>query len=389
MTVELGVGIAGLGAATAQTLPAFTTPPKGVRLAGAADLRAEARDDFARRYRLPAYDSVEKLCTAPDVDVVWVSTPNPLHCEHVLLAAAHGKHVICEKPMAVTMEQCDRMVEACAEAGVKFIQGHSKIFDSPIRALREVVVSGRLGQVIQITSWNYNNWLQRPRLASEVDTALGGGLVYRQGPHHIDIVRYLAGGMAKTVRGVTGRADPHFDTEGHFSALITFENGACATLGFNGYGYFDIVELTWNIGEGGGSVPDPRTRKPKPRVPGSLTAEAKYHWARTAGPAYDSGEGPRRMPFFGLTIVACERGHIRQSPDGLFVYTENGCEEIVVRHNAGREAELVELVAAIEERRPAFPDAAWGRATLEVCLGILQSSREGREITLAKQVPSR
>jgi predicted dehydrogenase len=389
MTIELGVGIAGLGAATEQTLPAFAAPPKGVRLAGAADLRAEARDDFARNYGLPTYDSVEKLCAAPDVHVVWVSTPNPVHCEHVLAAAAHGKHVICEKPMAVTLEQCDRMVEACAKAGVKFIQGHSKIFDSPVRAMREVVASGRLGQVLQITSWNYNNWLQRPRLATEVDTTLGGGLVYRQGPHHIDIVRYIAGGIAKTVRGVAGRADPHFDTEGHFSALIAFENGACATLGFNGYGYFDIVELTWNIGEGGGTVPDPRTRKPRPRVEGPLSAEEKYSWARTAGPAHDRGAGPRRMPFFGLTIVACERGHIRQSPDGLYVYTAEGCEELPIAHNAGREAELVELVAALEENRPAFPDAAWGRATLEVCLGILQSSREGREIALTKQVPAR
>ena len=387
MTGELGVGIAGLGAAAEQTLPAFASPPNGVRLAGAADLREEARKGFAEKYGLPTYDSVEALCAARDVDAVWVSTPNPLHCEHVLLAAGHGKHVICEKPMAVTIEQCDRMVEACARAGVKFIQGHSKIFDSPIRAIREVVASGRLGQVIQITSWNYNNWLQRPRLASEVDTAQGGGLVYRQGPHHIDIVRYIAGGMAKTVRGVAGRWDPHFDTEGNFSALITFENGAAATLGFNGYGFFDIVELTWNIGEGGGVVDDPRTRKPRPRATGPLAAAEKYQWARSEGPAHQRRQAARKMPFFGLTIVSCERGHIRQSPDGLFLYTENGCEEIVVRHNAGREAELVELIAAIEENRPAFPNAEWGRATLEVCLGILRSSREGCEMALTKQVP--
>ena len=389
MARKLGVGIAGLGAATEQTLPAFASPPDGVRLVGAADLREEARAAFAHKFGLPTYDSVAQLCEAPDVDVVWVSTPNPVHCEHVLLAASRGKHVICEKPMAVTLAQCDRMVAACAKAGVKFIQGHSKIFDSPVRALREVVASGRLGQVIQINSWNYNNWLQRPRLPSEVDTAQGGGLVYRQGPHHIDIVRYIAGGMAKTVRGVAGRWDPNFDTEGNFSALITFENGAVATLGFNGYGYFDIVELTWNIGEGGGTVDDPRTRKPKPRVTGPTPAAEKYRWAQTEGPAHERHHGPRKMPFFGLTIVACERGHIRQSPDGLFVYTETGCEEVVVRHNAGREAELIELMAALEGNRPAFPDAEWGRATLEVCLGILQSSREGREITLTKQVPAR
>ena len=389
MAGQLRVGIAGLGAATEQTLPAFKSPPPGVSLAGAADIRAEARDAFAKKYGLPTYDTVAALCAAPDVDVVWVSTPNPFHCEHVLQAAQHGKHVICEKPMAVTLDECDRMVEACAKAEVKFIQGHSKIFDSPIRAMREVVASGRLGQVIQITSWNYNNWLQRPRLPSEVDTKQGGGLVYRQGPHHVDIVRYIAGGMAKTVRGVAGRWDPNFDTEGNFSALITFENGAAATLGFNGYGYFDIVELTWNIGEGGGVVPDPRMRTPKPRVTGPTPALDKYRWAQTEGPAHERHIGARKMPFFGLTVVACERGHIRQSPDGLYLYTEKGCEDVPIRSNAGREAELVELTSALVENRPGFPNAEWGRATLEVCLGILQSSRENREIALSRQVPSR
>jgi phthalate 4,5-cis-dihydrodiol dehydrogenase len=132
----------------------------------------------------------------------------------------------------------------------------------------------------------------------------------------------------------------------------------------------------------------PRTRKPRPRAIGPLAPTEKYRLARTEGPAHERPQDARKMPFFGLTVVACEHGHIRQSPEGLFLYTENGCEEVVVCQNAGREAELVELSSAIEENRPAFPNAEWGRATLEVCLGILQSSREGREIALTKQVPA-
>jgi len=386
MASELRVGVAGLGSVAAQILPCFRDLP-GVRLAGAADVRKEARDDFAKVYDLPAHADVAVMCRSNDIDAVWIATPNTVHCEHAIAAAENGKHVICEKPMAVTLEQCDAMIDAAERNGVRLLQGHSKIFDSPIRAMRDVVASGRIGRVIQINSWNFNDWLQRPRLASEVDTRLGGGLVYRQGPHMVDVVRYVAGGLATCVRAVAGRHDPHFDTEGNFSALVEFEGGAVASLGFNGYGYFDITELTWGIGEGGQQRPDPRTKKPKPRRTGPMAAEDKYRYAAGAAPGevYARGE---RMPFFGLTVVSCERGAIRQSPDGLYLYTESGCEELPVARGPGRAAELIELCDALAAGKPVFPDGRWGRATLEVCLGILDSSRQRREIKLSRQVPS-
>ena len=252
--------------------------------------------------------------------------------------------------------------------------------------MRAVVTSGRLGKVIQVNSWNFNDWLQRPRLASEVDTKLGGGLVYRQGPHIVDVVRYVAGGLATSVRGIAGRWDPHFDTEGNFSAFIEFEGGASASLSINGYGHFDVTELTWGIGEGG-QQRDPRAKKPRPRRTGPLAAEDKYRYVATQaqGEVYARGE---RQPFYGLTVVSCERGVIRQSPDGLYIYGENGCEEVPVERHVGRAAELIELRDALAMGRPVFPDGTWGRATLEVCLGILDSSRQHREIVLKRQVPS-
>jgi phthalate 4,5-cis-dihydrodiol dehydrogenase len=382
----LRVGVAGLGSASAQILPCFADVP-GVALGAAADVRPEARQDFTAKYGLPTFDSVAAMCRSPEIDAVWVATPNTTHCEHTIAAAENGKHIICEKPMAVSLAECDRMIAAADKAGVLLVQGHSKIFDSPIQAIRQIVASGRLGQVIQVDSWNFNDWLQRPRLASEVDTRLGGGIVFRQGPHQVDIVRYIAGGMGKSVRGVAGRRDPHFDTEGNFSALLEFENGAVANITLNGYGYFDITELTWGVGEGGQQRSELRVPPRSPRRSGPVDPEKKYSYATTNAPATTYAKGVR-MPFFGLTLVSCERGVIRQSPDGLFLYTENGCEEIPVTKPAGRSAELVELRAALDEGRQAFPDGRWGRATLEVCLGILDSSRTHREIMLERQVPS-
>jgi phthalate 4,5-cis-dihydrodiol dehydrogenase len=84
--------------------------------------------------------------------------------------------------------------------------------------------------------------------------------------------------------------------------------------------------------------------------------------------------------------VSCENGDIRQSPDGLFVYTIEGMREVPCAPSQGRGAELLELYEAITEDRAVFPDGRWGKATLEVVLAILQSSREKREIALSHQI---
>jgi phthalate 4,5-cis-dihydrodiol dehydrogenase len=387
----LRVGVAGLGVASSQVLPAFREGAP-YALAGGADTSAEARTAFTERYGKPAFNSVADLCAKGELDAVWISTPNTVHMEHTITAARAGKHVICEKPMAVTLQQCDRMIRACEDAGVHYLQGHSKIYQAPMKAMRKVIRSGRLGRVVQIHAANFNDWLQRPRLAPELDTTKGGGIVYRQGPHIIDIVRFLGGGMVRNVRGVSGRADKYFGTEGHFSALLEFDTGATATVTFNGYGYFDVTELTWGIGESGRLQTGARAfpRADKPRLKGAADP------ARKRAVAHDRGDhGARRpsadeqhQPFFGLTVVFCEKGVIRQAPDGIYVYTQKGREEIPLAPGHGRSQEFQELVDAIAHKRPAFPDGHWGKATLEVCLAIMASGRDGKVRRLRNQFPA-
>jgi len=377
---RLRVGIAGFGVAARQIVPVFRGYD-GARLAAVADLRTDELERAREQYGVATFAGVEAMCASPEIDAVWIATPNAFHAEHVVQAARNGKHVICEKPMAISLAECDRMIEACARAGVRYVQGHSKLYDRPIRAMREVIASGELGRALQIDTWNFNDWLLRPRVASEVDTAQGGGVVYRQGPHQVDIVRYLGGGLVETVSATATRSEPAFDTEGGFSALVRFAGGAAATLSFNGYGYFNATELTWDTGEGG-QREAPRTG-PRPAPSGPLAAERKYALPRYQGE--DEAARERGQPFFGLTIVSCERGVIRQSPQGLAVYGEAGRREVVLPAERARGAELRELVDAIRADRDPFPGARWGKATLEVCLAILTSARERHEVRLAHQ----
>src|ERR1700675_370764 len=96
----LNVGVGGLGLAAASVTPALVAMPH-VNLVAGADLNPRALQTFREQYGVKTYASIEALCNDPDVDAVWIATPNTFHCPHVILAAERGKHVIVEKPMAI------------------------------------------------------------------------------------------------------------------------------------------------------------------------------------------------------------------------------------------------------------------------------------------------
>jgi phthalate 4,5-cis-dihydrodiol dehydrogenase len=391
----LRLGIAGIGIAAEQVLPNIGAIADTVRLTAVADVRAEALRAFGVRHPgVHLFDSVDALCASDDVDVVWIATPNQLHAAHAVMAAGHGKHVVCEKPMATTIDECNAIVTAVEAAGVKYVQGHSKIYYAVLRRMREVIKSGELGRVTQINTWNFNDWLIRPRTPAEERTDFGTGPVFRQAPHQIDIVRYLAGSPVSSVRAVTARREAGSpETESDYTALLTFADGAAATLVFNAQGYFDIVDLTWGIGESGYRSLNPGSIRPAERR-GPMSPEEKSRFQQDGDPygrGRDGGEDKRSLrkpPFFGLTVVHCERGVVRQSPDGVFVYDRDGRRELACGAGYLRgAAELMELADALAGEREPFLDAAWGRATLEVCVSILESAAQRRELTLNYQSP--
>src|SRR3954453_17056171 len=222
-----------------------------IELAAAADPRPEARAQFQRDFGGRAYPRLQELRADPAVEAVYVATPHQFHAEHAGLAFAAGKHALVEKPMALTLAECRGMIGAARAAGRHLIVGHSHSFDAPIRRTRELIASGTYGRLRMITAMNFTDFLYRPRRPEELDTSRGGGAVYNQAAHHADIVRLLAGGRAKTVRAQTGNWDAARPTEGAYSALITFEDGAFATVTYSGYAHFDSDEFTGWIGEGG------------------------------------------------------------------------------------------------------------------------------------------
>ena len=382
---KLRLGVAGLGRAFTVMLPTFMRDPR-LALVAAADPRPEARERFAADFSAKTYESVEELCADPAVEIVYVATPHQHHARHATLAAQHGKHVLVEKPMALTLDDCAAMIAAAKQASVHLIVGHSHSFDAPILRARELINSGEYGAVRMITALNYTDFLIRPRRPEELDTAQGGGAVFNQAAHQVDIVRLLGGGRVKTVRAATGAWDAARPTEGAYSALLTFESGAFASLTYGGYGHFDSDEFSGWVGEMG-QAKQPYARKPQGFA--SAADEAAFKSARNyGGPAYQPPAAQDLAhQHFGTIIVSCERADLRPVPNGVTIY-QNGTERLdPLPAPAVPRAEVIdELYAAVANGMPPLHDGAWAMATLEVCLAMLQSAREGRDVTLSHQV---
>jgi phthalate 4,5-cis-dihydrodiol dehydrogenase len=237
-----------------------------------------------------------------------------------------------------------------------------------------------------ISGWYFNDWLYRPRLPGELETAQGGGVVFRQGAHHFDISRLIGGGLVRSVRASAGVWDPARPTEGSYAAFLAFQDGATASLVYNGYDHFHTTELT-GVDEGGSLV------------------EARVHAAaRTALLAADDASlkgqrgfagthratRQRSASHFGLLIVSCEHGDIRQTPDGLRVYGDTEQWDVALpADSVGRDLMVSELYDAVAHGKRPLHDARWAKATLEVSLAVLESSRTQTEVALRYQVPVR
>lgn len=391
VSAAIRIGVAGLGRAFTLMLPTFTADPR-VRLVAGADPLPAARDQFTRDFGGPAFEDVERLCARDDVDVVYVATPHQFHARHAALAFAHGKHVLLEKPMAITLDECTAMIEAGQQAGRHLIVGHSHSFNRPVARVRELCERGDFGAVRMITALNFTDFLYRPRRPEELSTDAGGGVIFSQGAHQIDIVRLVGGGRLASVRASTGAWDASRPTEGAYSALLAFEGGAFAHATYSGYAHYDSDELLENIGELGqqkstGDYGAARRRLDNAR---DAAEEARLKAARNYGGAMyapPAAAAPNAWNHFGFLVVCCDRADLRPTAQGVAIYADRERSFEPLPPPAIPRVEVIdELHRAVVHGEPPVHDGAWARATLEACLAILASAQQRRDIALSLQV---
>jgi len=388
---QLKIGVIGLGRAFTLMLPTFTQDSR-IKLVASTDPIEVARAQFEKDFDAPTYNSAQALCTDPNVQAIYVASPHQFHADHVCMAAAHGKHVLVEKPMALSLDECTRMIDACHSAGVHLIVGHSHSFNAPIKRTRELIASGAYGAVKMITALNFTDFLYRPRRPEELEASAGGGVIHSQATHQIDIIRLLGGGLVKSVQAHTGNWDTTRPTEGAYSALLAFESGAFASATYSGYGHYDSDVLMGNIGEIGQSKNPQDYGAARKRLAGARTAEeeTRLKAARNyGGSLYSAAALPSALAHqhFGHIIVSCEKADLRPAAMGVEVFSDESHHLEALSSPLIPRCEVIdELYAAVMGAKPPTHSGEWARATTEVCLAILEASRTGNSQSMRHQL---
>jgi predicted dehydrogenase len=193
---------------------------------------ASRQADVARRVadelHIPrAHGSYEALLEDPEVDAVYVPLPNHLHLEWVIAAAEAGKHVLCEKPLALSAADAQRMVDACEAAGVQLMEAFMYRLHPSWQAVRELVASGRIGRLQSVQSW-FSYWNDDPTNIRN-RAAAGGGALMDIGCYAINLSRLLFGSEPERVEASCVR-DPEMGIDVLTSALLEFPGGGSATF---------------------------------------------------------------------------------------------------------------------------------------------------------------
>jgi len=391
-TSRLQLGVAGLGRAFTLMLPTLVNDPR-IQLVAATDPQTLACAQFERDFGVTCDVNFEALCANPKVQAVYIATPHQLHAAQVEMAAAYGKHVMVEKPMALTLDECSRMIEATTRAGVVLMVGHSHSFNAPILKTRQLIQSGAFGQVRMIHALNYTDFLYRPRRPEELDTQAGGGVIFSQAAHQIDIVRLLGGGLVNSVMAHTGAWDTSRPTEGAYSALLGFVGGTFASVSYNGYGHFDSDRWMDGVGELGQTKNwnDHGAARQRLANAASAAEEAQLKAARNYGASQWTGSTAlpphAQHQHFGPLIVSCEHADLRPTPQGVWIDGDFEVKLDVLEPPTLPRSEVIdELYNAIMRDKPVLHSGAWARATTAVSLAILASAQSGQIQTPTDQV---
>ena len=340
------------------------------------------------------HGSLERLIDDPDVDAVWVASPSHLHAQHAIMAMDAGKHVVVEKPFAVTLEECDAMIEASKRNNVALLAGGARLRTGrPGDAARDHLRPSRQWPRA-LTDWSFTSFMTRARERHEVDMSMGGGMPYNQGPHVLDVLSCWAAAW-RSVRAATvdtqlqGRPCP-----GYVTAFIEFEDGTPATFTYNGYGYVQNFEFLQGVRRRAGWPPG-RTRTPIVALlrAGTATEHESREFLRYAGRPRTTTL-PRPPTRAGAPATTAS-----SSPPASWVrYVSPATASTSTTTTASTTSPCPQAQPCAATRSPSCNRQSpasrrcttdVGKATIELLLALLESASTHREVELHQQVPVR
>ena len=342
MPQKLGFGIIGIGNISAFHVKCVQQI-ENCELIAVCSRSEEKAKKASQKYNVPYYSNFVELINRDDIDVVSICTPSGMHLDPALAAAQAGKHVIVEKPIEITLERADQVINACQIANVKLAVIFQNRFGEAVQRLRKAVQQGQLGKLIlgdACVKWHrsqeyYDTGGWRGTLKGD-----GGGALINQSIHTIDLLQWIMGPV-KTVYGKVGTFTHRIEGEDLGLALLTFENSAMGVI------------------EGSTSI--------YPGFPERL----EIHGEKGT------------VVLEGGKIKTWEIQGVKQKPDELeSAEKTGGASDPMAISIEGHLAQYQDFIDAIHEDREPLVNGIEGRKALEIVLAIYRSSQEGKPIHL-------
>jgi UDP-N-acetyl-2-amino-2-deoxyglucuronate dehydrogenase len=317
----------------------------GLTLAAVCDVVPERARGTGEAQGVPWFTSYEQMLRDADCDVVAVCTPSGLHPAHGILAARAGKHVISEKPMAISLEGADALVQACDDAGVHLFVVKQNRLNAPIQLVKRAIDKGRFGRLYMASCtvlWTrpQDYYDQAPwRGTWEFD----GGAFMNQASHYVDLVQWLMGPVESVV-AKTATLARRIEAEDSGAAVMRFRNGAL--------GVMQVTMLTF----------------PK-NLEGSITLLGEKGTVKVGGTAVNRVE---HWQFADYDADDKLVEQVSTNPPNVYGF--------------GHEAYYRNVLAVLRGEAPPETDGRAGRKSLELILGIYESARSGHEVPIPLRI---
>ena len=319
---------------------------EGLRLSAVADSDPERARAAGEEQRVPCYTSYTEMLSAAECDIVTIATPSGLHSAQGVAAARAGKHVITEKPMAITLDQADALVEACDAAGVKLFVVKQNRLNPAVQLLKRAVDKGRFGRIyLANTTVRWNRPQEYYDAASWRGTwEFDGGAFMNQASHYVDLIQWLLGPVESVVAKTATQARK-IEAEDSGVAVLKFRSGAL--------GVIEVNVLTY-----------PRNWE------GSITIIGERGTAKIGGTAVNKVEHWMFADY-----------------DDDDKVVESAATNPPSVYGFGHEGYYRNVLSVLRGQAQPETDGRAGRKSLELILGIYESAKTGRDVPLPLRGP--
>jgi UDP-N-acetyl-2-amino-2-deoxyglucuronate dehydrogenase len=346
--MAIGFGIVGCGLISTFHARAIADV-RGTKLVACFDTREAAAEKFAAENNCKAYTNLDAMLADPKVSIVTIATPSGAHMQPAVAAARAGKHVIVEKPLEITLKKCDRIIDACAKAGVQLGAIFPSRFHNSSIKLKRAIEAGRFGKLSlgdAYVKWYrtqayYDSGAWRGTWALD-----GGGALMNQAIHSVDLLTWLMGPVVEIQANAATLAHVRFVVEDTVVATLRFANGALGVLEATTAAYPGYLKRIEVHGSDGSAVLEEEDLKAwdfaKPRKEDQAIVEQMKQHKSSGGGASDPA-------------AIGHHGHTMQFRD---------------------------FVEAVRKNRPPAIDGHEGRRSVEIILGVYKAAETGKTVTL-------